>query len=130
MVQFITNPDKLAIWFDQKYPGAYRQITAEDVRHMTACDLIGRYRSYSTSQDGETVRGILQYEQMREKRSTQQTPNGQQGQPTCKMCDQPLPIEPEDKTGRPREYCSECERSRNKDRQKRLRRRRRHAELV
>ena len=67
----ITRPEAVVTYFNEKYPGAYRQITAEDVEDMTTSGLIGRYRYYSTSQDGETIRGLLQYEQLREKRSTQ-----------------------------------------------------------
>ena len=74
----ITSPDKFAVWFDNKYQGAYRKMNTEDVRDMTTCGLIGRYRYYSLSQDGETVRGILEYEHMREKRSAQPTPEDKQ----------------------------------------------------
>ena len=122
----ITSPEKLAVWFNDRYQGAYRKIDAEDAREMTACGLICRYRYYSTSQDGETVRGILQYEQMREKRSAQQeSAEDKLELLECKMCKQPLPPEPENKAGRRKEYCSECESFRNKERQKKLRRRRR-----
>lgn len=111
--------------FNEKYPGAYRRIIAADARDMTACGLIVRYRSYSISQDGETVRGILQYEQMREKRSAQQVVEDKVQTARCKMCDEILSPEPENKAGRPKEYCSRCESFRNKERQKKLRRRHR-----
>ena len=125
---YITNPDKFAVWFSEKYPGAYRRITAEDVSDLTTCGLIGHHQYYSKSRDGETVRGILEYEQMMEKRFVKETIDNNQESPTCKICSQPLPTETDNKIGRPREYCPECQSLRNKDRQKRLRRRRRNQE--
>ena len=129
---FINSPGNFAAWFNEKYPGAYRATTAEDVRDMTTCGLIGRYRSYSKSQDGETVRGILQYEQMREQRSAQQKSVKDKLEPSkCKRCEQPLPPESDIKTGRHKEYCPGCESFRNKERQEKLRRRRRkHGKLA
>jgi len=123
---FINSPNKFAVWFNEKYMGAYRKITAEDVRDMTACRLIGRYRSYSKSLDGETIRGILQYEQLRDKRSAIQTTEDKLESMKSKTCEQPLPPEPEkNKTGRPKEYCSGYESLRNKERKKKSRRQRR-----
>ncbi len=119
----IASPEKFAVWFNDKYQDAYRKINAEDVRDMTTCGLIGRYRYYSLSQDGETVRGILQYEQVREKRSAQPTLEEKQEPPKCNMCGELLPQQPEGKKGRPREYCSGCESSRNKERYRRCRKR-------
>ncbi|MFC1902549.1 hypothetical protein ACFLX4_00565 [Chloroflexota bacterium] len=119
----ITSPDKFAAWFNLRYPGAYRQITTEDVRDMTSCGLIHRYRYYSPPQDGETIRAILQYEQMREKRSAKQDTKDRLESPSCKMCSQPLPIEPKVRKGRPREYCSSCELLRNRERYRRWRER-------
>ena len=95
-----TSPEKLAVWFNNKYQGAHRKINAEDVGDMTSCGLIGRYRYYSLSQDGETIRGILEYEQMREKRSEKEAADDKEEPPSCKLCDQPLPQEPNNKTGR------------------------------
>ena len=125
MESMTSNPNRFAAWFNERYIGAYRQITAEDVEEMTVCGLIGRFRYYSPPQDGETIRGILQYEQLREKRSEQESAEDKLEPPKCKMCGRPLPIEPEDKGGRPKEYCSGCEQFRNKERQRKLRRRRR-----
>ncbi len=122
---FITSPWKFAAWFNEKYIGAYRQITTEDVEEMTVCGLICRYRSYSLSQDSETIRGILQYEQLREKRSEQESTEDKLELLKCKMCGQLLPIEPEDKSGRPKEYCSGCELFRSKERKKKSRHQRR-----
>jgi hypothetical protein len=68
---FVTSPEKFAEWFNAKIPGTNRKITAADVRLMTECNLIGRYRFYER-QDLETIRGILQYEQLRENRPVQQ----------------------------------------------------------
>ena len=119
----ITSPDEFAEWFNNKYQGAYRKINTEDVRDMTTCGLIGRYRYYSLSQDGETVRGILEYEQLREKRSAKPTLEDKQEPLKCKSCKQPLPPEPESKKGRPKEYCISCESFRNKERYDRWRKR-------
>ena len=123
---FITSHDKFASWFNETYPGAYRLITAEDAGGLTDCGLIGHNQYYSKSRDGETVRGILEYEQMREKRSAKEIINNNQASQKCRICSQPLPTETEGKKGRPREYCPRCESMRNKDRQKRLRFRRRN----
>ena len=120
---FINSPKEFADWFNKKYPGAYRPITAVDVRNLTECGLIGRYRSYSPFQDGETIRGILQYEQLRQKESTQESTVDKLELPKCKMCDYILPPEPEDKKGRPREYCTSCESSRNRERYRKWRKR-------
>ena len=118
---FITSPKAFAEWFNEKYLGAYRQITTEDVEKMKSCELIHRYGFYSTSQDGKTVMGILKYEQLRENRSVEQDKENKLS--CCKFCGQPLPPNPGIKAGRPKEYCSECEPHRNRDRQKRLRNR-------
>ncbi|MBA7599411.1 hypothetical protein ES703_06444 [subsurface metagenome] len=61
------NAERFAAQFNAKLPGAYRQITAQDVRAMTDCGLIRRYGYYIHS-DLETVRAVLQYEQILEKR--------------------------------------------------------------
>jgi len=90
---------------------------------MTTCCLIGRYDFYLRD-DLELVRGVLQYEQMRETRSAKPTPEENQEPPKCKICKQPLSPEPGNKAGRPREYCFDCELLRNRDRQKKLRQRR------
>ena len=127
---FITSLDKFAAWFNMKYPGAYRRITTRDVEDMTSCGLIRRYRYYSESQDGETIRAVLQYEQMREKRSAKQDTKDRLESPSCKMCGGPLPSDPEGKRGRPREYCSDCESLRNMERHRRWRKRRKKKLLV
>ena len=118
---YINSPEKFADWFNGKYPGVHRWITTEDVNDMTVCELIGRYRYYSKSLDGETIRGILQYEQLRKKRSTQPTLEDKQELPKCKRCKQPLPPESERKRGRPKEYCPGCEPFRNTERYRRWR---------
>ena len=123
MESMTSNPNRFAAWFNMTYQGAHRRITTEDVEDMTTCGLIGRYRYYSTSQDGGIIRGILQYEQMRETRSAQKATEDKLEPPKCKMCGKTLAPSPDHRSGRPKEYCSECERLRNRDRQKRLRRR-------
>ncbi len=118
-----SDPKHFAEWFNHKYPGAYRQITYEDVKDMTDCGLIYRHKCYSGSEDGETIRGVLQYEQLRENRSLLQ--DKEKKPPTCRRCRQPLPPNPEDNSGRHKEYCSNCEPQRNRERQKKLMHRRR-----
>lgn len=115
----ITSPAKFADWFNDKYPGAYRQISTQDVKDMTDCGLIHLYEYYSRSIDGELIRRILLYERMREDRSQQQEKHSDL--PKCKMCGEPLPAVQESKPGRPKEYCSDCELFRNRERQKKLR---------
>ena len=119
----IISQEQFAGWFNDKYPGAHRWITTQDVNDMTVCGLIGRYRYYSLSREGETVRGILAYEQMREKRSVKPILEDKQEPSKCKRCKQPLPPEPRGKKGRPREYCPGCESFRNKERYRRWRER-------
>jgi hypothetical protein len=119
---FITSPEKFAEWFNKKYKGTHRQILTDDVKDMTVCGLVHRFGYYGESTDGETIRGILQYEQLRENRSLQQEKENKP--PTCKICGQPLLANPQGTIGRPKEYCSGCERHRNRERQKKLRYRR------
>ena len=119
---FDTSSGKFAALFNEKYPGAYRKVTAQDVRDMTTCCLIGRYGFYLRD-DLELVRGVLQYEQMREKRSAQPTLEDSQEPPKCKRCKQSLRPEPEGKRGRLREYCPSCEPFRNTERYRKWRKR-------
>jgi len=118
-----TNPDRFASWFNEAVPGAYRQITVEDVRDMANCGLIARYRYY-LSADIQTVRAILQYEHMRQKRIERSETKAIGYVPVCKNCGQPLPVTPPDKKGRHKEYCSGCESSRSKERARRWRKKR------
>jgi hypothetical protein len=76
---FITSPDNFAKWFKSEVPGAYREITSQDIWDMTDCGIIGLYRYYGR-QDLETVRAVLQYEQLWQKgfRNRQQKINPSQ----------------------------------------------------
>lgn len=125
MIERTTNPDKFANYFNSVVSGAYRKITTQDIRDMTECGLIRCYGGYYSSADLERVRGILQYEQMRDKRSAQQATDDKQESPKCKLCGKSLSPESKDKTGRPKKYCCECEPFRNKERQREWRRRHR-----
>jgi len=118
-----TNPDRFASWFNSMVPGAYRQIAVDDVRDMTECGLIGKYRWYHHS-DLETVRAVLQYEQLRGKRIEKSETKVVGHVPTCKRCGQPLSAPSQDKKGRHKEYCSGCESSRSTERSRRWRRKR------
>ena len=112
---FITNPEAFAQWFNARYPGAYRKITGEDVRDLTICGLIHRYGHYSRIHDGETIRKILLYEQMRDSRLKKE--HELKSTLVCKMCGKPLIQKLEGKPGRPKEYCPDCESIRRGDRQ-------------
>ena len=61
---YSTNPKAFAAWFNEKYPDAYRSISIQDLRDLITCKLIGRYGYYFTAQDGEIIRGLLEYEQL------------------------------------------------------------------
>ena len=113
---FITCPNKFADWFNEKYPGISRRVTSEDINDMTDCGLIRRYGYYSESMDGEAIRAVLQYEQMREKRIGRGDVKAVNSQPTCKRCNRPLPAPAPEKKGRRRGYCQQCEHSRSKER--------------
>jgi hypothetical protein len=55
---FIRTPEEFATWLNGQISDAYRRITADDVRLVIICKLIGRYRFFG-SQDLEAVRRIL-----------------------------------------------------------------------
>jgi hypothetical protein len=99
----ITSPRKFAALFNNKVPGAYRPIDITDITDMIECGLIKRY-GYFIRGDLETVRAILQYEHLRQKRSQESIIEGQR----CKMCGAPLPPPIGGKLGRPRVYCDSC----------------------
>ena len=61
----MANPGRFAAKFNSTVPGAYRQVTVDDIRQMAQCGLIGRCGFFDRS-DLETVRGLLRYEQLRE----------------------------------------------------------------
>jgi hypothetical protein len=61
----MAEPRRFAAKFNSAVPGAYRQVTVDDVKQMAHCGLIGRH-GFFTREDLETVRGILRYEQLRE----------------------------------------------------------------
>ena len=118
----ITSPRKFASLFNEKYIGANRQITVEDVICMTSCKLICRH-DYYLRDDLEIVRGVLEYEQMREQRSAQEPADNKLEPPKCKMCGQPLPPHHVGKRGRPLQYCQGCQSSRAKERYRKWRKR-------
>ena len=67
------GPEKFAEWFNDKYPGVYRKVVTDDVKDMTDCGLFYHHGYYSGSSDCETIRAVLQYEQLRENRLTRQS---------------------------------------------------------
>jgi len=120
----ILSPDKFVKWFNSVLPGAYRNITAQDIRDMTECGLIRCYGYYSRS-DLETIRAILLYEQLREKRIYKQSAKEAHDVLGCKRCSEPLPSQPEGSKGRPKEYCRQCESLRATERYRKWRRKNR-----
>lgn len=98
--------------------------SGQDIRDMTKCGLIGHYDYYGRF-DLHIVRGILQYEQMRERRSVKEATDNNQESPNCKTCGQPLPTQLESKKGRPREYCLNCQSSRSTERYRKWQKRKR-----
>ena len=116
MINFITSPDKFADLFNIKVPGAYREITASDIRDMTTCGIIGRY-GYFIHLDIETVRRILQYEQLRQNRQKRDEIRDSDGAIHCRRCGVVLD-KTDGKKGRPREYCPDCDRFRGRERRR------------
>ena len=62
--EVVADPVKFAVKFNCTVPGAYRSVTAENIRQITRCGLIERH-GFFTREDLETVRGIIMYEQMK-----------------------------------------------------------------
>ncbi len=61
--EVMADPVRFATKFKTTVPGAYRLVSAEDIRYMSHCGLIGQH-GFFTREDLETVRGILKYEQL------------------------------------------------------------------
>lgn len=120
MRQPILSPDRFAAEFNVVVPGAYREITVQDIKDMTDCGLICKYRYYCSA-DLETVRAILLYEQMREERS--RTAALVDNPRTCKRCGHLLPSQSDGRRGRPGEYCPDCEPFRGMERYRKWRNR-------
>lgn len=118
-MQLITNPQKFAAWFNAKVPGAYRQITVDDVKDMVACGLIGKFDCF-LDLDLETVRAILQYEQLRQNRQKRDEIRNDDGVIHCRRCGVVL-ARPKAKSGRPNEYCADCEPFRGRERYRKWR---------
>ena len=112
MRRFIVRAEDFANLFNAKVPGAYRQVTADDIRLLTQFGLIGRYNFYDTTYDVQTIIGILNYERLTQQRTRKGVQEASPEPAQCKSCGQALPTEPEGKKGRPREYCTDCESSR------------------
>jgi len=113
-MRLIVKPEDFVAWFNKAIPGAYRNITAQDVRDMTTCGLIGRY-GYYIQLDIQTVRAILQYEQLRQNRQKRDEIKDDDGMIHCRRCAVVL-AKPNGKRGRPNEYCDKCQPFRGRDR--------------
>jgi formamidopyrimidine-DNA glycosylase len=108
-MQLITSPEKFADFFNAKVPGAHRQITVDDVRDMVTCGLIGKFSCF-LDLDLETVRDVLQYEQLRQNRQKRDEIRDSDGVIHCRRCGVLL-VKAKTRRGRPREYCPRCESS-------------------
>jgi hypothetical protein len=122
VAQLTTRPDKFAAEVNAKLPGARRQISADDVRDMTSCGLVGKY-GYYMQLDIETIRAILQYEKLRENRQKRGGIKNSEGVMHCRRCGAVLVPKPESKKGRPNEYCDKCQPFRGRERQRKWRKR-------
>ena len=118
-MRLIVKPEEFAKWFAKAIPGAYRQITTDDVRDMTTCELIGKYGYYMPS-DVEFVRRLLQYEQLQQNRQRRDEIRDSDGAIHCRRCDVVL-AKPETRRGRPHEYCADCEPFRGRERNRKWR---------
>jgi len=112
----INNPDKFAKWFNSTVQGAYRQLTVQEAHDMTHVGLIGLYGGYYLHSDLETVRKLLQLEQLQQNRQVRSEIKDEDGTLHCKRCHVVLPDQPNGQVGRPREYCDSCESARTKER--------------
>jgi len=61
------NAEQFAEQFNSLFPGAFRILTADDVKEIVRCGLIRRHGYYEWL-DLQTVRGIIQYEALRNQR--------------------------------------------------------------
>jgi hypothetical protein len=109
--RYIVRAEDFADLFNAKVTGAYRQVTADDIRLLTQFGLIDRYGFYDTRDDLQTVIGILNYEQLRENRQASDEIRDGDGVIHCRRCGVVL-ARPDGKRGRPKEYCPDCESSR------------------
>ncbi len=118
-MRLIVKPEGSAAWFTGVMPGAYRQGSADDIRDMTACGLIGRYDCH-IQLDIETIRAILQYEQLRQNRQKKSEIRDSDGSIHCRRWGVVL-AKPDGKRGRPNEYCPDCEPLRGRERHRKWR---------
>jgi len=103
-----SSPGRLAKEFNDVVPGAYRSVTVDDIRMMTECGLIGHHSCYGES-DIRIVIGVLRYELLRKKTIEKPQPSVIPEIQKCKMCGNPLLINPVNRHGRKKEYCASCE---------------------
>ena len=68
MERLIVDAEKFAQKFNSLFQGSHRKVSADDVREMTRCGLIGRH-GYYEQLDLHTVNGILRYESLRSQRT-------------------------------------------------------------
>lgn len=111
-------------FFDSRVPGAHRPVDITDVIDMIECGLIRRY-GYFIRGDLETIRAILQYERLCNKRSQKSQTKEPKDAQQCKMYGVPLPLQVEGKPGRPKVYFDSCDPLRSSKRNRKWRRRQR-----
>lgn len=119
MRRLIVRAEQFVEWFHRVVPGAYREITTEDVEDMTRCELIGRHGEYLRL-DIEIVRCVLLYEQLRENRQKRDEIKDDDGVIHCRRCGVVL-VKPKAKRGRPNEFCENCQPFRGRERNKKWR---------
>jgi len=124
----LTSPEKFAAQINDMFAGEIRYISAADIIDMTKCGLIGCYQYYNLRSDGERIRGVLQYEKLREGRLLKIARQSKVVKLKCKSCRKSLPAELARKVGRPKEYCPSCESFRNTERYRKWRKRKRQLE--
>lgn len=118
-MRLIVRPEDFVAWFTKVVSGAYRQITVDDVEDMTTCGLIRKY-DYYIQLDIETVRAILQHEQLRENRQKRVEIRDDAGVIHCRRCNAVLP-KAKARPGRPNEYCDKCQPFRARERNRKWR---------
>ena len=113
-MRLIVRSEDFVEWFAKAIPGAFRSIDVEDVQDMTTCGLIGRFDHY-IHLDIETVRAILQYEQLRHNRQKRDEIRDDDGAIHCRGCGVVL-AKPDGRKGRPNEFCDKCQPFRGRER--------------
>ena len=84
----VADPLRFAARVNSAVPGASRPVTADDIRELTDCGLIGK-RGFFERADLETVRGILLYEKTRAARTRRARDTGEATEQVSAVTSQP-----------------------------------------